>query len=102
MSKNRATKRKSGAAVRSTDGLGHGTSAKRVGPVAICCMKPEYRDCLERAMDEWKKHRQELPKKVGGKRYVPGIYAFAYWLIRWSGIVKPAECPTIEVTDAAQ
>lgn len=56
----------------------------------LCSMKPEYRDCLNRAMDEWKKHKQNLPKKMMGKRYVPGIYGFAYWLIRWSGIVKPA------------
>jgi len=24
-----------------------------------------------------------------GKKYRPGVYAFAYWLIRWSGLVKP-------------
>lgn len=83
-------KQKGEAGLRSKDRLGHGTSAKRVGPVTICCMKLEYRDCLDRAMDEWKKHRAELPKKIGKKRYVPGIYGFAYWLIRWSGIVKPA------------
>lgn len=40
-------------------------------------------------MDEWKKHKAAL-RQTMGKNYRPGEYGFAYWLIRWSGIVKPA------------
>ena len=71
--------------------FGEGTDVKEIPGTAIsvCCMNPEYRDCLDRAMEEWKKHRKTLPKKINGKRYEPGIYGFAYWLIRWSGLVKP-------------
>lgn len=71
--------------------FGDGTTAKRIPGTKIvcCCIAPTHSDCLERAMEEWKKHKAELPKRLGGKRYVPGIYAFAYWLIRWSGIVQP-------------
>ena len=66
-----------------------GTRVRKVGPVLLCCMKPDYRDCLEMAMAEWIEHKKKLPKSMGGKRYRPGIYAFAYWLIRWSGLVVP-------------
>lgn len=67
------------------------TTTKRVGPVTISCMSPEYRDCLENVMNEWKKHKRKLPKTINGRRYQPGIYGFAYWLIRWSGLVRPAK-----------
>jgi hypothetical protein len=45
-------------------------------------------------MSEWATHKATLPKRIGDKRYVPGIYAFAYWLIRWSGLVEPAQAGT--------
>ena len=84
------TKKNSGLSnVRSNDLL-DGTSVHQIGNISICCMKPEYRDCLENAMEEWNKHKKQLPKMLGTKRYRPGVYAFAYWLIRWSGLVKPA------------
>lgn len=63
----------------------------KIGRVTLNCMKPEDRDCLDRAMAEWKAHKKQLPKKIGDKRYVPGIYGFAYWLIRWSGLVQPTD-----------
>ena len=98
--KSKATKRNRAAApqsdkrarVGSTEGFGAGTDARRVGNtgIVLCCIKPQYRDCLDTAMEEWKKHKANLPKKVGNKRYRPGVYAFAYWLIRRSGLVTPA------------
>ena len=71
--------------------VGNGTEMRQIGNVALCCMKSDYRDCLNKAMEEWKKHKKTLPKKILGKQYRPGIYAFAYWLIRWSGLVQPAD-----------
>ena len=68
-----------------------GTRTLRAGPIAINAMSPEGRDLLEQAMDAWKSHKKELPKKFCGKRYAPGIYGFAYWLIRYSGLVQPAK-----------
>ena len=78
--------------IASSNLFGIGTEVRTPVPgITLCCMKSEYRDCLDRAMDEWEKHKQNLPKMMGGKKYVPGIYAFAYWLIRYSGIVTPAK-----------
>ncbi len=59
------------------------------GNVSIGCMDPKARDLLDRAMEEWEKHKEGLPKELGGKPYRPGVYAFAYWLFRWRGLVDP-------------
>lgn len=68
-----------------------GTVINRVNKqIAIGCISPEARDLLDRTMEEWKKHKKQLPKTLMGKRYRPGVYSFAYWLIRWSGLVQPA------------
>lgn len=74
------------------------TLSKQFGCITINCMNPEYRQCLDKIMSEWDKHRRKLPRKIGRKRYVPGIYGFAYWLIRWSGLVQPSKinCPATE------
>ena len=71
--------------------FGTGTEFHQIGNIGIGCIKPEYKDCLEKAMEEWEKHKKTLPvgKIIMGKKYRPGVYAFAYWLIRWSGLVKP-------------
>jgi hypothetical protein len=69
-----------------------GTISRRAGPVSINCMAPDYRDCLDRVMEEWELHKKDL-RKVYGKSIRPSHYAFAYWLIRWSGLVQPAASP---------
>jgi len=78
---------------KSKEFAGTGTQITPLGNtgISIGCMKRDYRDCLDKSMEEWKKHKKTLPKKVLGKQYRSGVYAFAYWLIRWSGLVKPAE-----------
>lgn len=70
--------------------VGRGTRVRYVGNIAVCCMAPDYRACLDKAMAAWSEHRKTLPKEIGGRRYRSGVYAFAYWLIRWSGLVVPA------------
>lgn len=62
-----------------------GTRVKKVGPVAIGCISLEASDLLDTVMAEWKKRKKGYPKG-----YRPGTYGFAYWLIRWSGLVEPA------------
>lgn len=65
-----------------------GSRCKRVGPVALCCISPEARDLLGRIMDEWREHWKVLPED----HRVPDpddVYGFAYWLVRWSGLVQP-------------
>jgi hypothetical protein len=53
-------------------------------------MAPEARSLLDQAMTGWAEQKKALPKTLGGKRYRPSIYSFAYWLIRYSGLVHPA------------
>ena len=46
-------------------------------------------------MEAWEEHRTKLPEAcvIDGEVRRPGesIYGFAYWLIRWSGLVRPNE-----------
>lgn len=77
---------------KQTKRFGAGTvSSEPICGLTVNCMAPDHRDCLDRAMAEWKEHKKQLPKKIGKKRYVPGVYGFAYWLIRWSGLVQPVD-----------
>ena len=46
-------------------------------------MDSDARDLLNTIMEEWKKRKKGYPK---GHR--PSTYGFAYWLVRWSGLVK--------------
>jgi hypothetical protein len=69
--------------------------------VALCCMSPDARDLLERVMERWEEHKTSLPKKLtyNGETWNPreSVYEFAYWLIRWSGLVQPAASEEREV-----
>jgi hypothetical protein len=63
-----------------------GTEMTQVGPITLCHMKGNYRECLDKAMAMWEEHKKNLPKDSQ-----ESTYAFAYWLIRWSGLVQPVE-----------
>ncbi len=56
--------------------------------VVIGSITPEARQFLETIMDAWDKHYEGL-KEANGKDYEPSYYGFAYWLVRWSGLVQP-------------
>jgi hypothetical protein len=60
--------------------------------ISIGCISPEARDLLDRIMEEWEKHYSELKKvyEQVGRNEEPGYYAFAYWLVRWSGLIQPS------------
>lgn len=66
-----------------------GTLETRVGPIRICCISPEARDLLDRIMEAWEEHLVQL-KEHNGQDYEPSHYGFAYWLVRWSGLVEPS------------
>lgn len=69
--------------------LGPGTSVKQCGPVAICCIKPEYSECIDNVMAAYRVHWEGLP--INHRPKDPDdVYGFAYWLIRYSGFVVPA------------
>lgn len=59
-----------------------------VGNVTIGCISPEARDLLDTIMAEWEQYNRDRLKLFPGKR--ASIYSFAYWLVRWSGLVQPA------------
>jgi hypothetical protein len=61
-----------------------GTEVAQVGPVTLCHIKGNYRDCLDKAMVMWEEHKKSLPEDSR-----KSIYGFAYWLIRYSGLVQP-------------
>lgn len=80
----------------SKDNLGPGTSVSEPIPgVMLACISPEAEGLLDRTMEAWKTHKAKLPETitVGSETWNPreSVYGFAYWLIRWSGLVKPAD-----------
>lgn len=65
-------------------------------PISIGCISPEARLLLERAWEGWEQHRKGLPESMSdfeGGTYNPreSVYGCLYWLIRWSGLVRPAD-----------
>lgn len=63
--------------------------------VTLASISPEARDLLDEVMAAWEEHRVKLPETLtcGDETWNPreSVYSFAYWLIRWSGLVQPAD-----------
>ena len=62
--------------------------------VALGCISPEASELLDRIMDEYRKHYEagckiHRPEHCGTSP--DKVYRFAYWLVRWSGLVQPNE-----------
>ena len=55
--------------------------------ITLGCISPEARDLLDSVMEAWEKHYKDL--KETSRDNEPTFYGFAYWLIRWSGLVQP-------------
>ena len=74
-----------------------GSNVIKTGPVAIACMSPEARDLLDDIMESYTEHYDE-------KLHVSApddVYQFAYWLCRWSGLIRQSlasECPVDQGT----
>lgn len=78
-----------------------GSSFKVLGSgITLGCISREARDLLERVMQAWEPHLASL-KESQGADYEPGHYGFAYWLIRWSGLVAPSVGRATEEQGAA-
>jgi hypothetical protein len=56
--------------------------------IALTCINAEASDLLEKIMEEWEKHFNSL-KEMYGDKYEPSFYGFAYWLVRYSGLIQP-------------
>jgi hypothetical protein len=57
--------------------------------ITLGCITPEASELLGTIMIEWKKHKKALRKS--NPKYKPSDYAFAYWLVRWSGLIQPVK-----------
>lgn len=55
------------------------------GPVVLGCISPEASDLLDRVMESYREHYN--PKFHTSSP--DDVHQFAYWLIRWSGLVQP-------------
>lgn len=71
-----------------------GTLEKEVTPeITLACISPDARDLLDRIMKAWEEHKNTLPETmtIGNETWNPreSVYGFAYWLVRWSGLVQP-------------
>ena len=63
--------------------------------IIIAHISGEARDLLDRIMEAWEQHKNGLPTyaSLGDLEWNPqeSIYGFAYWLVRWSGLIQPTE-----------
>lgn len=66
--------------------------------IALGCISPEARYLLDVIMAAWEPHYAGLQKNE--PTYDPTFYGFAYWLVRWSGLVQPAT--SAQVKEAGQ
>jgi hypothetical protein len=65
-----------------------GSENKRItSNITLSGISPEARTLLNKILEEWEKHKTELHKLFPHQRET--VYGFAYWLIRYSGLVKP-------------
>lgn len=67
----------------------NGSSFVDVGAVTIGCMHPEASDLLQDVMDAYRSHYNKETHTADPEQ----VYQFAYWLCRWSGLVKRAATP---------
>lgn len=60
--------------------------------ITLGCISKDARELLENIMEEWAVYLVQL-RKVYGKNYEPGVYGFAYWLCRYSGLIEGVKLP---------
>lgn len=67
-----------------------GTRTTRVSEkIEINCISPDASKLLDDIMELWFYHESDLKKSFPEKPIT--IYGFAYWLVRYSGLVKPTQ-----------
>ena len=62
----------------------------QIGPfnVTIEYISPDASVLLDTIMEHWEQHYLELKAMFPDRE--PDFYGFAYWLVRWSGLIQPA------------
>lgn len=62
------------------------TKTKQVGNISVNYFSEEGRNLLDRIMIDWEEHLKGIKESV--PHYEPSFYGFAYWLVRWSGLIE--------------
>lgn len=57
--------------------------------ISLGCISPEARDLLDTIMEQWEKHYRSMKEMHGDAMPETTFYGFAYWLVRWSGLIRP-------------
>lgn len=66
-----------------------GSHTLKAGNIDINAISPKAKDLLETLMADWSNFKEQVPQF----ELTDEVYAFAYWLCRWSGLVQPAAEP---------
>lgn len=75
-----------------------GTESRKVNNVVtLSCISSDARDLLDTIMQEWKKHIIDAERIMPD--YEPSIYGFAYWLVRYSNLIRPSNTNMDEVSN---
>ena len=64
----------------------HGSRFQHVGPILIGCISREASDLLDEIMEAYKEHYNPESHTAAPD----DVYQFCYWLVRWSGLVRPS------------
>jgi hypothetical protein len=63
----------------------NGNTIIHIAP-GISMMRFEYREAMDKTLEQWEEHKKSLPIPPKDE-----VYSFAYWLYRYSGLIKPVE-----------
>ena len=71
-----------------------GSYTTHVGPIAIACISEDARALIDKIMAEWEPFERQLRETWPDKEIT--FYQFAYWLVRHSGLIQPANWHPVE------
>lgn len=58
--------------------------------ITLGCISPEARELLDTIMEAWGEHYVGMKEMHKDAMPETTFYGFAYWLVRWSGLIQPA------------
>ena len=56
--------------------------------ISMGFFRPEYRDVMDQALEEWEKHKAKIRQHTPDFATEGEVRSFAYWLFRWSGLIQ--------------
>lgn len=65
--------------------MANGNEVMQIYPgISMMRFTSEYRKALDKAIEKWEEYKKSLPFPPKDE-----VYSFAYWLFRYSGLIKP-------------